>query len=102
VVSAAGATEVIVAPITPLEPFPPSEGIELPGKVKQHLGLDDARSWVVVTDLNVFTWPGFDLHPIPDAPSGTFDYGFLPPKLHRRIADRIDAIGAVGRATNRD
>lgn len=41
-----GAIEVVVAPITHLEPRPPSQGIEIPPKVKHHLGLDDERSWV--------------------------------------------------------
>jgi hypothetical protein len=98
----AGLTEVVVAPITHEEPSPPSEGIELPLKVKQHLGLDDARSWVIVTDLNAFTWPGFDLHPVSNTRGSRFEYGFLPPRLHRRIADRIDQIGATASATSRD
>jgi len=102
VATSGGATEVVVAPITHLEPAPPSEGIEIPARVKKHLGLDGERSWVIVTDLNVFTWPGFDLHPIRHSPTGAFAYGFLPPKLHRAIADRIVAIGNAARATNRD
>ena len=102
VATKAGATEVVVAPITHSEPVPPSEGIEIPLKVKQHLGLDDQRSWVVVTDLNAFNWPGFDLHPVPNSPPGTFDYGFLPPKLHQQIVERIKQVGGTGLATNRD
>jgi hypothetical protein len=51
-----GATEVVMAPIMHLEPMPPSQDIEIPSKVKQHLGLDHDRSWVILNDLNVFTW----------------------------------------------
>jgi len=97
-----GATEVVVAPITHLQPMPPSQGIELPAKVKQHLGLDHDRSWVIVNDLNVFTWPGFDLHPVPNAGSGIYHYGLLPPKLHRVIVERIVALGNDLHPTNRD
>jgi hypothetical protein len=97
-----GATEVVVAPITHLEPMPPSQGIEIPPKVKQHLGLDHDRSWVIVNDLNVFTWPGFDLHPVPNAGAGIYHYGFLPPKLHRAIAERITALGNAAHVTNRN
>ena len=56
--------------------------IEIPRRVKEHLGLDDERSWIVLDEFNVFTWPGFDLRPIKDR-GGRVDYGFLPPKLSR-------------------
>jgi hypothetical protein len=97
-----GATEVVMAPITHLEPMPPSQGIEIPPKVKQHLGLDHDRSWIIVNDLNVFTWPGFDLHQVPNAGAGIYHYGFLPPKLHRAIAERIIELGNAAHATNRN
>lgn len=102
VTTTAGVTEVVVAPITHSEPTSPSEGIEIPSRVKQHLGLDAQRSWVVVTDLNAFNWPGFDIHPIPNAPPGTYDYGFLPPKLHQQIVDKINQIGSRTAATDRN
>lgn len=98
----AGVTEVVVAPITHVEPKPPAVAIEVPPRVKEHLGLDGQRSWVIVTDLNSFFWPGFDLRPIPNAARGTFAYGFLPPKLHRQIAAKIDEIGSRPNATKRD
>jgi hypothetical protein len=41
-----GEIETVVAPITHLEPTPPSEGIEIPLRVKKQLGLDEQRSWV--------------------------------------------------------
>jgi hypothetical protein len=96
-----GEIETIVAPITHLEPRPPAEGIELPRAVKRHLGLDEQRSWVIVTDLNVLLWPGIDIYPVPNTPPGTFEYGFLPPLLFERIRTRIEAIGAVQSATRR-
>lgn len=96
----AGVVSVVVAPVTHSPPAPPSEGVELPPRVKRHLGLDEQKSWVVVTDLNTFAWPGFDLHPIPNAPPGTFDYGFLPPALHAEIVARI--VQASTRPTPRD
>ena len=45
-----------------------------------HLGLDDQPSWIVLDDLNVFTWPGFDLRTVPGQ-QDRYHYGFLPPKL---------------------
>jgi len=53
---------------------------ELPPAVKKHLGLDEERSWIVVDELNTFTWPGYDLRPIKKK-EDRFDYGFLLPKL---------------------
>jgi hypothetical protein len=97
-----GVTDVVVAPITHREPAPPSQGVEIPRAVKQHLGLDHERSWIIVNDLNVFTWPGFDLHAVPNAGPGVYHSGFLPPKLHRQIADRVVALGNAVRATNRN
>lgn len=45
---------------------PPQEGqraIEVPAKLKKHLGLDDQPSWIYTSELNVFAWPGPDLRP---------------------------------------
>lgn len=43
---------VIVAPITHTPPRSPDDAIEIPHLVKKHLGLDDDRSWVVITEVN--------------------------------------------------
>jgi hypothetical protein len=94
-----GEIETVVAPITHREPTPPSEGIEIPRLVKQHLGLDERRSWVIVTDLNVFHWPGIDIWPVPSLPSGAYDYGLLPSKLFERIRTRIVELGSRDAAT---
>lgn len=100
-VSEGGEIETVVAPITHREPTPPSEGIEIPLRVKQHLGLDDRRSWVIVTDLNAFPWPGIDIYPVPNSPPGTFAYGFLPPRLFEKIRVRIDELASTTEVTRR-
>jgi hypothetical protein len=48
------------------------------------LGLDDERSWVIVSEHNVDEWPNAGLQPVPGR-SGLFAYGFIPPKLFARI-----------------
>lgn len=101
VVDTAGKTEVVVAPITHVEPKPPSEGVELPPPVKRYLGLDAERSWVITTDLNLFEWPGVDLYPAPKAEPGKFEYGFLPPRLFEQIRVRIERAGGAAIATKR-
>jgi hypothetical protein len=82
-----GGTLVRVVPVTHSPPTDPAVAIELPQRVKQHLGLDADRSWVVVDEVNDFVWPGYDLRPIPGAPH-RIDYGFLPPRLFRSIVTR--------------
>jgi hypothetical protein len=79
---------VTVAPITHAPPRDPALAMEIPPKVKQHLGLDSERSWIVLDEFNEFAWPGFDLRPLPGTP-GRYKYGFLPPALYRKMVERI-------------
>jgi hypothetical protein len=91
-----------VAPITHTPPDDPETAIEVPAKVKQHLGLDDERSWIVLDDFNEFLWPGYDLRPVPGK-AGKYDYGFLPPALFRQIVGKIIELRRKGLAvTPRD
>ena len=96
-----GKIETIVAPITHRRPVPPSIGIEIPPRIKRHLGLDDEPSWVIATDLNVFEWPGVDLYPVPGDRSDTFDYGLLPPRLFEQIRASVEKAGGISIATRR-
>lgn len=95
-----GILETVVAPITHVAPEPPSVGIEIPQKLKRHLGLDDDRSWVIVTDLNVFAWPGVDIQARPGK-RGEFDYGLLPPRFFETIRQAVEAAGGSSGATRR-
>jgi hypothetical protein len=79
---------VTVAPITHSPPGDPTAAIEIPAKVKRHLGLDGERSWIILDDFNEFIWPGFDLRPVPNR-TGRYDYGFLPPALYKVIVTRV-------------
>jgi hypothetical protein len=74
-----GETIVTVLPVTHTPPKDPAAGIEIPPAVKRHLGLDDERSWVVVSEGDQFVWPGSDLRKLRN--SDRFDYGFLPPRF---------------------
>jgi hypothetical protein len=95
--------QVAVVPITHTPPHDPTVGIEIPARVKEHLGLDGERSWIVLDEFNVFTWPGFDLRPIKDR-DGRVDYGFLPPKLFASLIERIERLEKDGKVeqTSRD
>jgi hypothetical protein len=68
--------------------------------VRQQLGLEAERSWIIVSEWNLFTWPGYDIGPVrkgdPD-----ISFGFLPARLFRQVRDAIVA-GATGRPISRD
>ena len=82
---------VIVLPITHSPPHPPDEGIELPRSTKMRLGLDEDRSWVIVSEANDFVWPGPDLRVVPGQGPESAAYGFLPPVVFRAVRDRFVA-----------
>lgn len=84
-----GATVVTVLPVTHTPPHGPGDAIEIPAAVKRHLGLDDQRSWIVITEGNRFVWPGYDLRKVPG--SDRFDYGFLPPRFFTAVRDAFVA-----------
>ena len=54
-------TLVTVLPVTHRPPDDAGAAVEIPRAVKKHLGLDDERSWVVVSEGDQFVWPGDDL-----------------------------------------
>ncbi len=74
-----GCCVVTVAPITHTPPPNPADAIAMPAALKAHLGLDDAPSWIVVTETNDFLWPGPDLRPI------------LTPHQQKEARARVDA-----------
>ena len=74
---------VTVVPITHSAPTNLATAVEIPLAVKRHLGLDDERSWIVVSEGNEFLWPGYDLRRI--AATDRYDYGFLPPRLFNQV-----------------
>lgn len=83
--------QVTVAPITHSLPQAGTPCMEIPLRVKQHLGLDYDRSWVILDEVNQFMWPGYDLCPIPSK-QGHMAYGFLPPRLFDQIRGAIVSI----------
>lgn len=85
----AGRETVTVVPVTHSPPSNPADAIELPHALKAHLGLDDQPSWVIVTEVNDFHWPGPDLRPRPGVTPSRVDYGMLPPRFFAHIRDRI-------------
>jgi hypothetical protein len=84
-----GETIVTVAPITHSPPTVPDDAVEIPSSTKARLGLDGARSWIVVTEVNRFAWPGSDLRPVSRDKVDRFDFGLLPPSIFRQVQERL-------------
>ncbi|MDO8353665.1 MAG: type II toxin-antitoxin system PemK/MazF family toxin [Aestuariivirga sp.] len=78
---------VTVLPITHTPPSNPDLAVEIPPATKRRLGLDDERSWVVLTEANRFTWPGPDLRPTRRGEAASVLYGELPGSLLVKIRD---------------
>ena len=93
----ADASRVTVAPITHTPPDKMTEAIELPPRVKQALQLDSERSWIILDEVNEFTWPGYDIMPVPGSES--FSYGFIPPKLYDLVIARLLELAVARRVT---
>jgi hypothetical protein len=94
---------VTVVPMTHSPHRNPDAAVEIPHAIKRHLGLDDQPSWIVLDDFNVFTWPGYDLRPVP-AQKNRYHYGLLPPKLFESIVRKFSELRHQGQAarTSRD
>jgi hypothetical protein len=83
-----GRTSVIVLPVTHVPPARVEDAVEIPAAVKRRLGLDNERSWIVVSEGNRFIWPGYDLRRRAD---GSYAYGFIPPSLFAKVRDAFVA-----------
>ena len=94
-----GETQVLVVPVTHSPPDNSTVALELPPAVKQHLGLDAERSWVVLSESNLFDWPGPDLRRVGDRDDSSVAYGLLPPRLFAELRRRFLALEAAARST---
>lgn len=93
---ALGDTVVYVVPITHIDPQD-ATAILLTPKLKRHLGLDAAPSWIVTNELNRFVWPGYDLRPIARSQPDTFSWGYLPVEIFARLKRAIAENAALER-----
>lgn len=80
-------TCLLVAPISHTAPRGAGEAIEIPTNVKKQLGLDREKSWIILTELNRFLWPGPDIRPV--AGSDNPFYDALPDWLFAKVRDGV-------------
>lgn len=89
-----GTPIVRVLPISHSPPVRADEAIEIPPATKRRLGLDDERSWIVLSESNRFAWPGPDIRPV-DSDNGYF--GPLPPALFAEVKRRFAELARAQR-----
>jgi hypothetical protein len=94
----AGDQKVTVLPITHTAPNAAAHAVEIPAATKRRLGLDDERSWIVVTEFNRFTWPGPDLRPAISGDPASVAYGELPGALFEQVREKWLALFAARKA----
>jgi len=82
--SSASPRFVVILAIAHTRPDKDTVGVEIPARVREALGLDDAPGWVIVSEHNVDEWPKAGLAPLPGRPN-VFSYGFIPPGLFAQV-----------------
>ena len=84
---------VLLAAITHSEPRDTGTAIEIPILIKRLLGLDEARSWIVLSEVNAAHWSDPGIVP---ASVHSWSYGSLPPAFARKIIDVVLARFRIG------
>jgi hypothetical protein len=97
--SAASPRFVVILPITHRRPGKDTLSVAIPPKVRKALGLDDAPSWVIVSEHNVDEWPNGGLATLPGRP-GVFSYGFIPPGLFAQVKAKFLELYDKGRSAS--
>ncbi len=90
-------TELLVVPVTTRPPRPGDAAVEIPARVRQHLSLGEERAWIVVDEINRFTWPGPDIRPIRRGDEITPRYGSVPGKLLEQVRREMEKAIAAGK-----
>lgn len=89
-------TQLLVVPVTTRHPGSGDTSVEMPPRVRQHLGLGAERSWIVTDEYNLFTWPGPDVRPIRSGGAIEPRYGSIPAKLFEQVRAKIEQAAKRG------
>ena len=86
--------EADVVTVLPITHTPPSRldaelAIEIPPATKRRLGLDEERSWIVLSEANRFVWPGPDLRMARNGDASSTLCGMLPENLFETVRTRF-------------
>jgi hypothetical protein len=85
---------VLMAAITHRSPDTPGNSIEIPPRVKRHLGPDEARSWIILSEVNIVPWDDPGIVPVSKS---KWAYGMLPRKLVQQMIEKIIALAEQGK-----
>ncbi|TAL33754.1 MAG: growth inhibitor PemK [Alphaproteobacteria bacterium] len=89
---------VYVSPITHTPPFHPEESIELSAQTNLRLGLDrpgnECVRWLMVNEVNKFTWPGSLVRTVPYSEPRTYVYGVLPECVLKLAREKLKEFSA--------
>ncbi|WP_448207966.1 hypothetical protein [Azospirillum sp. sgz302134] len=81
---------MLILPITHQPPREGDEAVEIPTAVKQRLGLNAERSWIILSEANEDVWPSPDIRAIPGKP-GVFEYGCLHPNAVKGLSAAVNS-----------
>lgn len=87
-----GDLRIIVHPITHARPSNSEASVEIPLATRRRLGLDNDQSWIVLGEVNMFTWPSPDIRFARGEGPQSVAYGFLPAKLFEMVRNRFAAL----------
>ncbi|MBL8669205.1 MAG: hypothetical protein JNK11_01015 [Alphaproteobacteria bacterium] len=82
-----GAFRTVVLPVTHAQPADSAGAVEIPAGTKRRLGMDAGRSWILLSEANIFLWPGPDLRPLPGQGGDSVVIGMLPARLFLHVRD---------------
>ncbi len=88
--------QLLVVPVTTRPPRQGDASVEMPVRVRQHLGLGEERCWIVTEEYNLFTWPGPDIRPIRSGGEIQPRYGSIPAKLFDQVRSKIEEAARAG------
>lgn len=89
--------QLLVVPVTTRPPRVGDSAVEIPARVRHHLGLGEDRCWIVADEVNRFTWPGPDIRPIRRGDDINPRYGAIPARLFEQVRQRLERAAAEGR-----
>jgi hypothetical protein len=89
--------EVLVVPVTTQAPRAGTVAVEIPERVRAHLGLGESRSWIIADELNRFTWPGPDIRPVRGAGELSPFHGKIPGRLYEQLRAKLAEVATTGR-----
>lgn len=91
--------EVYLLPITHSQPENPNDAYLIPSDKALKAGLDESKNFVNLTEMNHFTWKGYDVESVPNSNPKTEYYGRLDFDITNKLRSELAARKARGSFT---